>query len=401
MDWLYRKDNNEKVCCWCIEKINDKYYKIKYGRLNGNIREDIVLVTQKDVNKEIESKYKEKRKQGYKSLNEVRDDAPPFDNQTILQYLEAYLPSYRNNENNGNILPMLAKSYTGRFWKYNTIGKGQYKINGLRCVVTAYVEQDIFSNIRLKFQSREGIVWDTLRELELILLDSIPNKLLEDMIYNGVALDGEVYLPGYDINEINHIVKDDSDYRNKLLQFWCYDIAILDMPQNVRDAIRHDMLSKFIVDFKSIDEHLSNTQQLIVLPEFDITNDEQTVSYRDKFINLGFEGLILRNPTADYQFGRRRVGYMEKYKDKTDGKFIIIDIQPERKRDLPIITCRNDINDGIFETKFSYPQEKQKLILANRDKYIGKYVFISFGERSGVSRVPFHIKEVYLLDANI
>lgn len=29
--------------------------------------------------------------------------------------------------------------------------------------------------------------------------------------------------------------------------------------------------------------------------------------------------------------GRRRVGYMEKFKSKTDGKFLIVDIQSEQK----------------------------------------------------------------------
>ena len=115
------------------------------------------------------------------------------------------------------------------------------------------------------------------------------------------------------------------------------------------------------------------------------------------FIRLGFEGLILRNPNVDYQYGRRRVGYMEKFKSKTDGKFLIVDIQSEQKRNLPIITCRNDINEETFETRFSYPHAKQEEILKNKKDYIGKYVFITFGERSGITKVPFHIKEVYLL----
>ena len=36
-------------------------------------------------------------------------------------------------------------------------------------------------------------------------------------------------------------------------------------------------------------------------------------------------------------------------------------------------------------------------VIDNKKNYIGKYVFITFGERSGIAQVPFHIKEVYLL----
>ena len=401
MEWLYRKDNNEKVCCWGIEPIDNKHYKISYGRYNGKLREETILVTQKDRDKEINSKITDKRKQGYKTLDEVRDDAPPFNNQTILEYLEAYLPSYRNNENNGNILPMLAKSYTGKYWDKNSIGLGQYKINGERCCISAYIEEDIFRTVRLKFQSREGVVWNSLSYLEDYLIDAIPTELMMEMINNNVMLDGEVYLPGYHINEINSFIKNTSTSKNKHLQFWCYDIIIDGMSQSERDKLRLDYLRKYVIEFNHINDHLNNTNKLIALPTFELYDNVSTIAARDEFINLGFEGLILRNPNVDYQFGRRRVGFMEKFKDKTDGKFRIIDIQREQKRDLPIITCMNDINNNTFDTRFSYPHDKQRYILENKEQYIGKYVFIEFGERSGVTRCPFHIKKVTIIDAKV
>ena len=216
------------------------------------------------------------------------------------------------------------------------------------------------------------------------------------MLNDNWILDGEVYLPGHTVNEINHFVKDPNCKENKLLQFWCYDIAIQDMLQEKRSEIRtHDLGD--VIKFADINEHLNNTKQLVILPDYNVYSDNNAVIFRDNFIRLGFEGLILRNPNVDYQYGRRRVGYMEKFKSKTDGKFLIVDIQSEQKRNLPIITCRNDINDETFETSFSYPHAKQEEILRNKKNYIGKYVFITFGERSGIAQVPFHIKEVYLL----
>ena len=216
------------------------------------------------------------------------------------------------------------------------------------------------------------------------------------MLNDNWILDGEVYLPGHSINEINHFVKDPNCKENKLLQFWCYDIAIQDMLQERRSDIRTHSLGN-VAHFNNIDEHLNNTKQLVILPDYNVYSDNNAVIFRDNFIRLGFEGLILRNPNVDYQYGRRRVGYMEKFKSKTDGKFLIVDIQSEQKRNLPIITCRNDINEETFETRFSYPHAKQEEILRNKKDYIGKYVFITFGERSGIAQVPFHIKEVYLL----
>lgn len=398
--WLYRKNNTEQPYRWSAElNANKTYITVQYGIVGKATYTDSYKVTQKDADKELLSRYNEKRKQGYMAITEIKDNSqlPPVeDEQACYAYLAAYLPSYRNNENNGNILPMLAKTYTGNIWKKTSCMLGQWKINGLRCFITAYKGDTIFNPVRLKFQSREGIVWNTLTTLEDYLFDSLPANIIQSMLDYGWALDGEIYLPGYNVNEINHFVKDPADYHNKLLQFWCYDIAIPEMVQHKRDRIRLDIKPYAIFDDKN--EHLNNKEQLIILPTYNICNDTAAYTWRDKFIDLGFEGLILRNPNADYQYGRRRVGYMEKFKTKTDGKFEIIDIQPERKRNLPIITCRNDINDATFETRFSLPHDKQEYILNHKEDYIGKFVFISYGERSGVERVPFHIKEVNFID---
>jgi predicted DNA-binding WGR domain protein len=401
--WLYRKNNAEQPYRWSAElNANKTYITVQYGIVGKATYTDSYKVTQKDADKELLSRYNEKRKQGYIDITEIKDNAqlPPVeDEQARYAYLAAYLPSYRNNQNNGNILPMLAKTYTGNVWKKTSCMLGQWKINGLRCFITAYKEDTIFNPVRLKFQSREGIVWNTLTTLEDYLFDSLPANIIQAMLDYGWALDGEIYLPGYSVNEINHFVKDPNDAHNKLLQFWCYDIAIPEMVQHKRDRIRFDIKPRIVFDDK--DKHLNNKEQLIILPTYDICNDNDAHAWRDKFIDLGFEGLILRNPDVDYQYGRRRVGYMEKFKAKTDGKFVIVDIQPERKRNLPIITCRNDINDSTFETRFSLPHDKQEYILNHKEDYIGKSVFISYGERSGVEKVPFHIKEVSLINAEV
>lgn len=397
--WLYRKNNAEQPYRWSAELNADKtYITVQYGIVGKAIYTDSYKVTQKDADKELLSRYNEKRKQGYIVIDDIKDNAqlPPVeDDASFIAYLAAYLPSYRNNENNGNILPMLAKTYTGNIWKKTSCMLGQWKINGLRCFITAYKGDTIFNPVRLRFQSREGIIWNTLTVLEDYLFDSLPANIIQAMLDSGWALDGEIYLPGYSVNEINHFVKDPNDIHNKLLQFWCYDIAIPEMAQHKRDRIRLDIKPYTIFDDK--DKHLNNKEKFIILPTYNICNDTAAYTWRDKFIDLGFEGLILRNPDVDYQYGRRRVGYMEKFKAKTDGKFEIVDIQPERKRNLPIITCRNDINDSTFETRFSLPHDEQEYILNHKEDYIGKFVFISYGERSGVEKVPFHIKEVSLI----
>ena len=291
---------------------------------------------------------------------------------------------------------MLAKTYTGNVWKKESIMLGQPKINGLRCLITASRNNDMFKPYSLKFQSREGVVWNSLSNLEDYLLSVLPDSFINNMIDEGWAMDGEVYLPGYSVNDINHFVKDAAAPENKLLQYWCYDLAIEEMSQENRDIIRYKIAYPTQLTCK--DEHLNNTKRLIILDSICIGDDYRAVKMRDIYLGCGYEGLILRNPHTDYQFGRRRVGYMEKFKTATEGDFKIIDIYKEDKRNLPILLCQNDVNDATFETRLSATFDVQEDVLNMKEKFIGRFVHLEFGERSGIKKVPFHVKEVKLIN---
>lgn len=399
MNKLYRRNNNGAPTVWWASFNSDtNSIAVFYGLVRGNIRKEVYTVTQKDGNKELESRYNEKIKQGYQYLNEICDmqDRPPVEDENSLElfnFLNTYLPKDLSNGNSNLLLPMLAKTYSGNVWKKVSCMYGQYKINGLRCIITAYTQNDMFKPIRLRFQSREGIIWNTLENLSDYLLSIIPANIIRDMIDGYVALDGEIYLPGYTINQINHFVKDANCVENKLLQFWCYDI-MMEGNQAHRNMYRYHI--KKPTSFNSIKEHYNNKERLIILHNKYITNDNEAIDARNHFINLGFEGLILRNAKTDYQYGRRRANYMEKFKDAAEGDFIILDIYKEKKRDLPILLCKNDINNEKFETRLSVSHIVQQEVLFDSQSYIGRTVHIEYGERSGVARVPFHIKTVVI-----
>ena len=404
--WLYRKNNNEVPTRWRAGITdNGLIIEVEYGIVGKASRFEAYKVTQKNATAELESRYRDKRKTGYMSIEDIKDDgdisrSPVEDGDinNLYQYLAAYLPKYRTNENNGGLLPMLAKSYTGKVWDKIPVMIGQYKINGLRCFISAeYNNGDMFKPIKLRFQSREGIYWSTLSNLEEYLLTVLPEDLITAMIEEQWSLDGEIYLPGYTVNQINHFVKDANCVENKALQFWCYDLAVPEMSQSNRLVLIDKYLDNRITNFHDYKEHLNNDKRLIRLPSIFITNDNEALKYRDEFIGLGFEGLILRNPNADYQYGRRRVGYMEKFKSATDGKFLILDIYKEPKRELPIILCQNDVNTAKFETRLSATHEYQQMILRDKHLYIGKYLFVEFGERSGVEKVPMHVKKTKII----
>ena len=399
---LYRRNNKGQPCYWWGEpdKI-DKVIRLHHGIVG---KTDIIdmIVTHRDVEKEYQSMINEKRKAGYKYIWELKDNNDTPVEGTLLQYLNTYLP-YDRTTSDGMMLSMLAKTYdneNNKVFNKCPIYYGQWKINGLRCSISAHYNQgDLFKPIGLRFQSREGTVWTSLYDLEGYLLSVIPARLLNDMLEEEYILDGEIYLPGHTVNEINHFVKDPKCKENKLLQYWCYDIAIQDCIQSTRENIRIKYLANFVPFIKTKQMHYANQNRLIALPSIDICNHEQARVARNLAIEKGFEGLILRNPDKEYQYGARNMA-MIKYKRSTDGKFLIVDIKPEgiKRPDIPLFVLKNDINDSLFEVHVGGKFDYQKFILRNKNLYIGKFMFVEYGERSGVEQVPFHVKETYIID---
>ena len=101
---------------------------------------------------------------------------------------------------------------------------GQYKINGLRCIVTAYTQNDMFKPVRLRFQSREGLTWHTLNYLEDICLLLSIQILFDDMINGFAALDGEFIFRVILLIKLIILLKMLIVLKINFIQFWCYDI---------------------------------------------------------------------------------------------------------------------------------------------------------------------------------
>lgn len=393
MEILYKRDAKGNILRWGIGRFDNDSFIIEHGIFGHKQYVEIIKTTKKKVN-EIESRVKAKRKEGYKALEDLYDNSPVegmMSDVTLATYLDTYLPKY-NTTDSGFVLPMLAKTLEDNkpFEKFGTM-TGQWKINGLRCIIGAVkTEGDLFSPFRLTYTSREGTSWN-LPWLDDVIVPKIDLTLL-DMLCDGVAsLDGELYLPGYSVNDINSFVKNPSLPQHYKLQYWCYDICIDGFSADKRaEMLYGGSNGKLIADIFNIEDHYENEEQFVLLPEFKVNDITEATSLRDKFIAIGFEGLILRNPKAEYAFGKRNSS-MFKYKKKLDGMFEIVDIQ-EDKRGLPIYTLRNDINSETFECTINLPQDKQRNQLALKHTLIGKKGLVEYRERSGVKQVPFHAK---------
>ena len=395
---LYKRNAKGDPIIWQIEKANDGY-KVSYGAVCGHIHEEIISGKLVKAN-EIESRIKAKRKEGYKELSELKDSGPVEikDNIALVNYLYTYLPK-NNTTDDGFTLPMLAKVLKDNkpFDKHSYLG--QYKINGVRCIIGAVKVDDLFNPIRLTYRSREGTDWTPkLSWMDEVIKPEIKDDLLDAMLEEGACLDGELYLPGYKVNDINSFVKNDKLAQHYQLQYWCYDIAIDNMSYEARRKFRTENISRICYTFDTYEQHLNNKSKLILLPDVHICDIDDATKFRDKFIGIGFEGLIIRDVNSAYQFGARNLA-MLKYKRIDDAKFKIVDVVPEGVRTyLCKLVLRNDINDELFECGVNFDHSRQEYILKHKQDYICKYAFVAFFERSGVHQVPFHARCVDIED---
>lgn len=398
---MYKRSAKGEPLTWQIEDAGDKLI-IRYGILNNALHEEELYKTFIKAN-EFDSRVKAKRKEGYKELFELKDSSLPVeeiinDKTALYNYVNTYLPKYNSNE--GFVLPMLAKTLEDNKPFEKTYFLGQWKINGLRCLIGCEkVIDDMFTPYRLTYHSREGVDWTSnMCWMDEVILPKLSSDLKDMMIEEGAMLDGELYLPGYSVNDINSFVKNTTLKEHYLLQYWCYDIAVENMSASARTDFRTGNIAIPITDFTTKQEHLNNKKQVILLPtEWYVTSIREATKLRDAYIGMGFEGLILRNHLKEYQFDKRNQA-MFKFKKVDDGKFVIVDIKSEHKRsDLPLFVCRNDINDELFECSINTPHDVQREILANKNNYIGKYMFVEYRERSGVNELPFHARGIKII----
>lgn len=399
---LYKRNAQGRPIQWSIEQKGNELI-ITHGVVGTNLHREVVDITLVKAN-EFNSRITAKRKEGYKELSELKDNhALPtmgsdydIDITNLYNYLFTYLP-VNNTTTEGFILPMLAKTLEDNkpFEKHGAL-LGQYKINGLRCLIGAKQTPDMFNPIYLTYHSRTGENWtDKLHFMDEFIVPALGTKMLEAMLYEDVYLDGELYLPGYSVNDINSFVKNIELAGHYNLQYWCYDIGYENMSAVNRMQFRLLNIQAKCIRFNSKEEHLNNKEKFVLLPTIGVDSITSAIDTRDCFIDLGFEGLILRNPTAEYQFGKRNQA-MFKFKKIDDGYFEVLDIK-EDKRGLPVYVLKNDINNELFECTINLPQDKQRQQLELKQYLIGKKALVEYRERSGVKQVPFHAKIIKII----
>lgn len=249
---------------------------------------------------------KEYRDKGYKEIEEDPDTYAE-------EELDNILPEF-NTDANGFAKHMLAKPidkckestiYDIPYWY------GSRKIDGVR--VSLYYDKG-----KIKTASRGGGDYDYACQHFI----QNPQLIAFFEKHPKVILDGELYKHGWPLQKISGAARLEKNAVDcDSLEFYMYDIMVPKISFKLRNKIMDKIQEELNLRFDPYREWNKDELQIQRVPQ-EVVEGKDIMSLHNKYVSEGWEGLVIRNPDAEYGFGRRTKA-MIKVKKYKDAEFIV------------------------------------------------------------------------------
>ena len=336
---IYKKDSKGKIRSLKVESTEEGYLIQTSGLLDGKKTEHKKLVKQKNIGKANETSLSLQAHMEFGALVRKKLRKGYFETELLAQTTEV-------------ILPMLAKKIQEVVIQFPCYI--QPKLDGMRCIIK---EKTPFS--------RENI--------EITTVDHIMKNLPE---LNGTIIDGELYAHGLSFQANMKLLKKVRPDTSKLIKYWVYDLM---SPKPFEE--RYADLCALVQD----------SATLVVVPSYACKDMDEVQSYHDQFIELGYEGSIVRHSDEGYVKTKRSSQLLKK-KDFIDIALEIVDITPadaDPTQGVPWV----DYEGIITKCGCKLSHEDRRDLLTNKNKYIGKTAEIRYFEltdKGGLRFPQFH-----------
>lgn len=354
---LYSRTSTGAIQEWTIVQENDQFYTIE-GQHGGKMTQSKPTVClPKNVGKKSETSGAQQ------ALLETNAKIK-------LKLDKGYVHDINEVDASDKFEPMLAKEYSKFKHKIKFPCAVQPKFDGVRSNTT-------LANKQLSREGRPQLSAPHLFEA------------VKPFLTDNVVLDGEIY---------NHELKHDFDRiislarkskpttedlieSGKVLQYHLYDIFLKDEP---------DML--FFDRMKILEQKVKdlNNPMIVICPTYIVFNEVELDEIYEKFLELGYEGMMIRNNVA-YQ--QKRTDSLLKRKEFQDAEFQILDIIEgvgNRSGMAGYMILKLNENGDTFKSTAIGGEAYYKELLTNKDKYIGKLATVKFQNYTpaGVPRFP-------------
>jgi DNA ligase-1 len=316
---------------------------IKEGKGYGTINE---TTPQEQAVKEAKAKHTKQLKKGYVT---AISDAQSGEVDEIIE---------------GGVLPMLAKKYKEDKKHIKFPCAIQPKLDGMRCI---YHQKGLWSRTRKPINALDYLL-EALSKIDV-----------------NLVLDGELY--NHDLKEEFEVImsaarRDEASKDSLKIQYHVYDV-VLDKPFSDRTKL-----------LKELTSHPS----IKIVPTKTVNNEEELLKAYEEFMDMGYEGAIIRNLDSKYE--NKRSNNLQKLKEFSDDEFKVVGIEEGRGKlagHVGAFIC--EINDKLgkrtFNAKAEGKQEFLKECFENPSLWKGKQLTVryqGFTTKNVVPRFPVGVR---------
>jgi len=284
--------------------------------------------------------------------------------------------------------PMLAPNQEINITNLNYPLLASYKLDGIRCI---FKDGQMFSR--------------ALKQFPNVQLRKRFEYLTKYSKIHDIILDGELLAKSITFNELSGLTRQLDKELPKDFYFYCFDYI---------------ETNKFDIPFKSRFENLKNSEinsnNMKILPQISINTSVGINILYEQALEWGCDGLILRNPSGKYKFGRGTIKEGLIYKMKPfqtfDAKIIDViqgtevregaekkinelgnSVTSKKKNDRILINRACDFvvmyEGKQLKVSIAMTNEEKEEVWRNKNKYIGRWIEYK-GMMVGAKNLPRH-----------
>lgn len=251
----------------------------------------------------------------------------------------------------------------------------QPKLDGVRCRVI--LDNESPDSLPVMLSSEQHLISSTPHIMEELIW--LKKRLTSEGI-SYLELDGELYNPDLSFDEITSITS-----------------------RTVSLSTEHDLITLQLFDLVNEDNQMARMRQLYDLlhgysletidhvPSTACHGEDEILRALERYLDLGFEGIIIRNPWGHYE--RKRSMNIMKFKPRKSDIYQIIGFVQERSKTgelrprLGAWICRAPDNGSTFNVGSGMTQEQRRVFWENRDLFIGQFLMVKYQSLT-TKRVP-------------
>lgn len=334
---LYKTGSNGAELQWSISVSRDPAgctIDVSYGQVDGAMQHSSVTVSKgKNIGRANETTAMEQA-----------------DSEAAAKWTKQLDKGYSETRGGASKVhkPMLAESYDKHkhkvdFTKWTFV---QPKLDGVRAIA-------VRTGKAITLTSRNGKEHKGLQHIRRRLLE-----LMDD----GEAWDGELYVHGIPFQTVISLVKKDQK-ESLQVQYHVYDAVVPGQPFKTRFYDHREATTDGEVQFVSTVRAESH---------------EDIQLLHSSYVELGYEGVMLRHGNCDYRSGARSDELL-KVKSFLDGEFKVLDVIPGigKMENQGIFVCET-AQGAAFKAKARGMDSLREEYLSNKNKYIGEFLTVRY-----------------------